>query len=204
MDENNPKPFWKYIKSKRNESFGIPSLENDNKMYSDSRSKKEGNFNFSQCSPKKTMKDTPKLSGNKYPKIGQITIDLYGVQILLENINVKKHLDLTTFLARFVTVLDFSRHLILYLMIVSWVNYGIDGKILTWISKFLKHCKQRAVVDGSFSSYANIDSGVLQDTILGPLLFLLHINDLPSNVQYSKVRLFADDCLLYKEIKTPN
>ena len=36
------------------------------------------------------MKDTPNLSGNKYPKIGQLTIDLYGVQKLLENINVKK------------------------------------------------------------------------------------------------------------------
>ena len=41
LDENNPKPFWKYIKSKRNESFGIPSLENNNMMYSDSRSKSE-------------------------------------------------------------------------------------------------------------------------------------------------------------------
>ena len=41
LDENNPKPFWKYIKSKRNESFGIPSLEYNNKMYSDPRSKSE-------------------------------------------------------------------------------------------------------------------------------------------------------------------
>ena len=51
------------------------------------------------------------------------------------------------------------------------------------------------VVDGSFSNYADVESGIPQGTVLGPLLFLLHINDLPSCVN-SKVRLFADDCLL--------
>ena len=80
LDENNPKSFWKYIKSKRNKTFGIPSLENNNKMYSDSRSKSEIlNSQFKSVFTKKSMKDTLKLSGNKYPKIGQLTIDLYGV-----------------------------------------------------------------------------------------------------------------------------
>ena len=56
------------------------------------------------------------------------------------------------------------------------------------------------VVDGSFSNYDDVESGVPQGTVLGPLLFLLHINDLSFYVN-SKVCLFADDCLLYREIK---
>ena len=48
---------------------------------------------------------------------------------------------------------------------------------------------------------ATVDSGVPQGTVLGPILFLLHINDLPSVIS-SKVRLFADDCLVYREIKS--
>ena len=65
---------------------------------------------------------------------------------------------------------------------------------------FLNNRKQRVVVDVSFFNYADVESGVPQGTVLGLLLFLLHINDLPSCVN-SKVRLFADDCLLYREIK---
>ena len=77
-------------------------------------------------------------------------------------------------------------------------HYGIDDKIWTWISNFLK---QRVVVDGIQSDLVTVDSGVPQGTVLGPILFLLHINDLPSVIP-SKVRLFADDCLVYREIKS--
>ena len=60
--------------------------------------------------------------------------------------------------------------------------------------------KQHFVVDGKQSSLIDVVSGVPQGTLLGPLLFLLHINDLPSVVS-SKVRFFADDCLIYRNIK---
>ena len=59
----------------------------------------------------------------------------------------------------------------------------------------------RVIVDGERSSEATVDSGVPQGTVLGPLLFLCHINDLPDAVT-SHVRLFADDCLLYRPIRS--
>ena len=69
---------------------------------------------------------------------------------------------------------------------------------------YLKNRKQSVVVDGKQSSLIDVVSGIPQGTILGPLLFLLHINDLPSVVS-SKVRLFANDCLIYRNIKNrPN
>ena len=74
-------------------------------------------------------------------------------------------------------------------------HYGIDDKIWTWVSKFLKQRKQRVVVDSIQSDLVTVDSGVPQGTVLGPILFLLHINDLPSVIS-PKVRLFADDCLV--------
>ena len=73
--------------------------------------------------------------------------------------------------------------------------------IIIYLLSFLTKRHQRVVLDGAFSAEAKVTSGVLQGTVLGPLLFLIYINDLPEGIQ-SKVRLFADDCIIYKEIKS--
>ena len=59
----------------------------------------------------------------------------------------------------------------------------------------------QVVIEGESSEKVTVDSGVPQGTVLGPILFLCHINDLPQAVQ-SQVRLFADDCLIYRPIKS--
>ena len=79
-------------------------------------------------------------------------------------------------------------------------RYGIRNKTHTWISNFLKYRKQRVVIGGEHSTWTQVMSGVPQGTVLGPLLFLTYINDLPNNI-HSSIRVFADDCVLYREIK---
>ena len=79
-------------------------------------------------------------------------------------------------------------------------SYGIQGPLLAWLSHFLSDRTMRVICEGKQSSDAKVGSGVPQGTVLGPLLFLCHINDLPERVK-STVRLFADDCLLYRQIR---
>ena len=77
--------------------------------------------------------------------------------------------------------------------------YGIRGTTLQWIRAFLTDRRQRVVLNGAKSSWQPVISGVPQGTVLGPLLFLLYINDIVNNIS-SEIRLFADDCVLYRRI----
>ena len=79
-------------------------------------------------------------------------------------------------------------------------NTGIGGTTLNWINAFLCFRQQRVVVNGIKSDWAPVVSGVPQGTVLGPLLFSLYINDISADIE-SELRLFADDCVCYREIK---
>ena len=71
------------------------------------------------------------------------------------------------------------------------------------MSNFLKDRKQRVVIGGEHSTWTHVISGVPQRRVLGPLFFLTYINDLPKDI-HSSIRLFADGCVLHREIKNVN
>ena len=79
---------------------------------------------------------------------------------------------------------------------------GIQGRAHAWIKSFLTGRTQRVLVEGSASGYIPVTSGVPQGSVLGPVLFLIYINDIANNLT-SSVRLFADDTIVYRVIRTP-
>ena len=82
-------------------------------------------------------------------------------------------------------------------------NYGLRSNVLGWIRAFLGDRSQRVVVGGEQSDSVPVTSGEPQGYVLGPILFLVYINDLPENVT-SQVRLFADDTDMYLTMEGAN
>ena len=79
---------------------------------------------------------------------------------------------------------------------------GITGNVLKFFESYLSNRRQRVVLNGSCSSWAPILSGVPQGSVLGPLLFLIYINDLECGI-ISQIKFFADDTSLYSVVKDP-
>lgn len=79
---------------------------------------------------------------------------------------------------------------------------GICDNLLHLFQSYLYKRKQRVVINGSYSEFSLIESGVPQGSVLGPLLFLIYINDLEKNVK-SNIKFFADDTMLYSIVKDP-
>ena len=87
-------------------------------------------------------------------------------------------------------------------LIFKLQSAGISGTLLTWFSDYLSNRKQRVVLPGATSSWTSVKAGVPQGSILGPLLFLLYINDIVEDI-HSSIRLFADDTSLYVIVDNP-
>ena len=79
---------------------------------------------------------------------------------------------------------------------------GICGSLIKLFGNYLHNRKQRVVLNGFYSDYSIIESGVPQGSVLGPLLFLIYINDLEKNIR-SSVKFFADDTMLFSIVKDP-
>ena len=84
-------------------------------------------------------------------------------------------------------------------LLLKLEKMGITGNLLRWIKNFLSDRKQRVTLNGFSSDWSDVTSGVPQGSVLGPILFILYVNDLPSVVK-SCCKVFADDTKLYKEI----
>ena len=323
LDENNTKPFWRYVKSRREDKVGISPLKKMGQLYNDSKDKAQilvDQFSsvFTREDPKANLPTKKKLYNQK---INPLRVTTEGVKKLLDGININKskgpdnianivlkncaaqlapvisyifqlsidtgtlpkdwrsaniapifkkgnvhlpenyrpvsltcvtckllehiicrhmlnHLEKNNILTNLnhgfrsgyscetqlittiqdilsqqnlgqqidIAILDFSKAFDTVphnKLLQKLENYGIDGNINNWLRDFLTNRQMQVVVDGAASDPATVDSGVPQGTVLGPILFLCHINDLPESVK-SQVRLFADDCLLYRTIKSPH
>ena len=322
LKQKNSKPFWRYIKSKRQDNVGIAPLTENGQLYSDSKSKARILVNqFQSVFTPEDNSPLPPMANKNYKPMEEISITTGGVTKLLKNINPSKscgpdaipnhvlkncaetiapaikdifqlsldtgtlpndwkkaniscvfkkgdkhsasnyrpvsltsvcckllehiicrhmmcHFEQNNILTNLnhgfrsgfscetqllttlndlmqsydqgsqvdVAILDFSKAFdtvphrkLLYKL----KNYGISGSTHAWLSSFLTNRTMKVVIEGESSDEVPVESGVPQGTVLGPILFLCHINDLPLSVK-SQVRLFADDCLLYRTINNQN
>lgn len=79
-------------------------------------------------------------------------------------------------------------------------SYGIAGPLYNWFADYLSSRRQRVVVNGTSSPWEEVRSGVPQGSVLGPILFIIYINDLPDCLSFSSAAMFADDTKCFKAI----
>ena len=96
----------------------------------------------------------------------------------------------------------YLKHLIKYginALLHKLKGYGINGKALELLENYLTNRQQRVILNGQSSSWLDINAGVPQGSVLGPLLFLIYINDLSDNL-ISVSKLFADDTSIFSTV----
>ena len=78
---------------------------------------------------------------------------------------------------------------------------GIRGKLLKWFKAYLANRRQFVVVENCHSPYGFITSGIAQGSLLGPLLFIVFLNDLVDVIRNSDIKMYADDAKLFREVQ---
>ena len=96
-------------------------------------------------------------------------------------------------------ILDFSKAFdcVSHVRLLTKIyNYGIRCKVFDWITHFLSDIIQRTVVNSEYSNWSLVTSDIPQGDVLGPILILIFINDLPLDIE-SNIKIFADDTKIY-------
>ena len=99
-------------------------------------------------------------------------------------------------------VIDFSKAFDLVphdRLLMKITIFGVDSKVVAWVRGFLLGRTQRVRVGGQLTKEVRVTSGVPQGSVLRPILFLAYVNDIWGDI-VSTIRLFADDCVIYKKI----
>ena len=89
-------------------------------------------------------------------------------------------------------------------LLLCLCKYGFGSNFLNWFQSYLQDRRQQITILGASSSPSQVTSGVLQGSILEPIMFLFYENDLPSSVKNSSIATYADDTKIFKEISESN
>ena len=103
-------------------------------------------------------------------------------------------------------IIDFSKAFDLFphdRLLMKLAASGVESSVVIWVREFLVGHTQRVRVGGQLSMEVKVTSGLPQGSILGPLLFLVCVNDIWRNID-SCIRLFAEDCAMYMQFTNKN
>ena len=124
----------------------------------------------------------------------------YSCEISLQYVLNEWKLDISNNLIIVVVFLDFKRAFETVkkdLLILKLQKYGVEGTVLQWFRSYLENREQIVKFNDCYSEKMTIKHGIPQGSVLAPILFLLYINDISNYCKKCKLKLFADDTMLY-------